>query len=644
MQSIDVLAPVVLPGPVSANNAAPGRAAPAADRLSFAQHLERKQDVLAPAGRRGDRGAPGTDAGVRRAPPAALDAALDGAPSRPDGRVEADAPLTADAPQGALQELLAQLHSEQRRGPPDDPLLHPDRPVRLPSETADAARAAVGGARPGLSQPPEPSTQRAASAATAGAGQSVARALPGLSIAASFPTLSAADPAGRDAPEPAPPDVSALAFGDPPTDLGAGQRRSPLPIPNTAGLPGHRGALESATVAPDDRAVPPSHEQRTTRPAPERRDATLARLRGGSLDTIGDAGAAPGAAGIETGPAATANDAEPGLAFASATPATPATPAASTAAAAPPPDAAMLALLAGATPPGAAANPMANTTTTATTTEPTRTASATTASGAAVAVALSEGRAEDKAALGRRMPSAGRAESNPVDAGAHESPFEPAPTPGVRPPGHDRESPAAAPAKDLVALTADSARATLESAGSRPAGEPAVGAAQAAPALQVATPPALLSGSDPMRAPALPIDVALPVPVGSTHFREALNVQVSVLARDGVHHAELHLNPADLGPLSVQITLDGQQAQVHFGCDSAQTRQIVESGLPSLAAALRDAGLTLSGGGVSQHAPGQRQAARQSPNRPDGGHTATEPDTRSVRTLRLPTGRLDTYA
>ncbi len=304
----------------------------------------------------------------------------------------------------------------------------------------------------------------------------------------------------------------------------------------------------------------------------------------------------------------------------------------------------MLALLAGATPPGAAANPPATTTTAATTTESARAAHTATASAPAVAVALREVGTEDRATLGRRMPTTGRAESNPVDAGAHELPIEPVLAPGARVTGHDRESPTVAPAKDLVALSAESARATLENAGSRLAGERVEGATQAAPALPVAIPPALLGGSDTLRAPPLPIDVALPVPVGSTHFREALNVQVSMLARDGVHHAELHLNPADMGPLSVQITLDGQQAQVHFGSDSALTRQIVESGLPSLAAALRDAGLTLSGGGVSQHAHGQRQAARQSPTRSDGGQPAAEPDALGVRTLRLPTGRLDTYA
>ena len=578
MQTIDLLAPVVSPGALAANTAAPGRPMPAADQLSFAQHLELRQDMFAPVGRSGERGAPGTEAGVRLAPPAVLGEPFGAEPPRTEGRIDADVLLTADTPQAAVQELLAQWHGEQAKVPADDPLLHPDRPVRLPPTVADAASGASGGARAGLGAPSEAPRQRAASeatAATAGVERPFARALPGRSIAAPPSTPSAAVPARGDAPEPVPSDDATPAFVGP-------------------------------------------------------------------LDMPVDAGTVPGFAGIETRPSATSTDAAPGPDSASTAPAT--SSATSAAATAPPPDAATLALLAGATPPGAAANPMASSTAAATVTEPARTAATTAASGPAVAVALREGRTEDKATPGRRIPGVGEAESSPLDTAAHESPIEPALAPGARLPGHDRESPAAALTKDPVVPSVDSARVTLETAASRPADEPALAAAQTAAALPVAASPALLGGSDPMRAPTPPLDVALPVPVGSAHFREALNVQVSVLARDGVHHAELHLNPADMGPLSVQITLDGQQAQVHFGSDSAVTRQIVETGLPSLAAALRDAGLTLSGGGVSQHAPGQRQAARQSSARPDGGPPASEPELHSVRTLRLPTGRLDTYA
>jgi flagellar hook-length control protein FliK len=98
------------------------------------------------------------------------------------------------------------------------------------------------------------------------------------------------------------------------------------------------------------------------------------------------------------------------------------------------------------------------------------------------------------------------------------------------------------------------------------------------------------------------LSLSLATPVNAPEFREALGVQVSLLARDGVQTAELHLNPADMGPVSVQIIMEGSQARVDFGADVAATRAAIEAGMPELASAMRDAGFTLAGGGVSQHA------------------------------------------
>jgi flagellar hook-length control protein FliK len=117
-------------------------------------------------------------------------------------------------------------------------------------------------------------------------------------------------------------------------------------------------------------------------------------------------------------------------------------------------------------------------------------------------------------------------------------------------------------------------------------------------------------GPSATREAAAPVAVTVPTPVTSPDFPEALGLQMSVLARDGVHEAELHLNPADMGPVSVQIVMDGTQARVDFGADVAATRHAIEAGLPELASALRDAGFTLAGGGVSEHSRG----------RSDGGH------------------------
>lgn len=113
-----------------------------------------------------------------------------------------------------------------------------------------------------------------------------------------------------------------------------------------------------------------------------------------------------------------------------------------------------------------------------------------------------------------------------------------------------------------------------------------------------------LSAESPLRS------VPMPVPLESPEFAQAFGLEVSVLARDGIQHAELHLNPAEMGPVSVQIALDGEKARIDFGAQAAATRAVIEASLPELAAALRDAGLTLAGGGVSQHA-GSRDDGRR---------------------------------
>ena len=126
-----------------------------------------------------------------------------------------------------------------------------------------------------------------------------------------------------------------------------------------------------------------------------------------------------------------------------------------------------------------------------------------------------------------------------------------------------------------------------------------------------------------------PTAVALTTPVDAPEFSKMLGLQVSVLAKGGVQQAELHLNPADMGPVSVQIVMDGNRAQVDFGADVAATRHAIEAGLPELASALRDAGFTLTGGGVSQHSRGRSSDSAD-------GSAPTTRGTRRVQADDLP--------
>ena len=144
--------------------------------------------------------------------------------------------------------------------------------------------------------------------------------------------------------------------------------------------------------------------------------------------------------------------------------------------------------------------------------------------------------------------------------------------------------------------------------------------------------------------------LALATPVDSSDFASALGVRVSVLVQEGVQQAELHLNPAETGPVSIHISLDGTAARVDFGADVAATRAAIERGLPELASALRDAGFTLAGGGVSQHAGGRASDdndARRSMARIDGlgNPAATLIGADSRRVVRtVATGGVDLYA
>lgn len=146
---------------------------------------------------------------------------------------------------------------------------------------------------------------------------------------------------------------------------------------------------------------------------------------------------------------------------------------------------------------------------------------------------------------------------------------------------------------------------------------------------------------------ASPLDIQ--APLYSADFAPEVGARLSLAAADGVQQAELHLNPAEMGPVQVQIVMDGQQAQISFVAEQADTRAALERGLPDLAAALRDNGMTLSGGGVFSQSQGQRQAseAQAGPRRAenDGANAPLESAAISRPTSgRVTRGVLDLFA
>jgi flagellar hook-length control protein FliK len=151
---------------------------------------------------------------------------------------------------------------------------------------------------------------------------------------------------------------------------------------------------------------------------------------------------------------------------------------------------------------------------------------------------------------------------------------------------------------------------------------------------------------------------ALQAPVHSAAFAPELAERVTLLAVDGVQTAQLELNPAEMGPVQIDIVVDAGRAEITFQAAQADTRQALERALPDLAGALREQGLTLAGGGVFQQS--QQGSSSDSPDDEGrrsgnagvrGTSSRSAPDAIDVATAALsrrgvapPRGLLDTFA
>lgn len=154
---------------------------------------------------------------------------------------------------------------------------------------------------------------------------------------------------------------------------------------------------------------------------------------------------------------------------------------------------------------------------------------------------------------------------------------------------------AVAPSAGPLESTRAAARAPVEGVG------PSVGqdsqallsAAQAAANAAAATPTAMAGGS-PVVAPA---QTWIQTPVTQPGFSDEVVVELVRRvgqAEQGRQEVTLHLNPVEMGPVSVSIELNGSAARIEFGASEALTRHHLEAALPGLTEALRDEGLSLT--------------------------------------------------
>jgi flagellar hook-length control protein FliK len=156
-----------------------------------------------------------------------------------------------------------------------------------------------------------------------------------------------------------------------------------------------------------------------------------------------------------------------------------------------------------------------------------------------------------------------------------------------------------------------------------------------APAATVAPPPPALQ--------------TLPMPVTDNAWGEALGERVAVLAGQKLTSVEIRLNPAELGPLRVEIKVDDGNAQVNFTALHAVTREAIEQALPRLRELLSAEGLNLTGANVSEQGLRRDAGGHEQSGGQQGTFAADESavdagNGNGVATAKPGKGLVDTFA
>ncbi|MFO7649392.1 flagellar hook-length control protein FliK [Halomonas campaniensis] len=182
------------------------------------------------------------------------------------------------------------------------------------------------------------------------------------------------------------------------------------------------------------------------------------------------------------------------------------------------------------------------------------------------------------------------------------------------------EPPALAQAERLDARAGAAARPAAEGAAPR-AAEPAISALPPRPDGQLSASEG--RGSEPrgegfatllngqpgsLASPAAgagPNAAALSAPLNSPawpqQFSQQVGQQMMMLGqRGGEQRIELHLNPAELGPLTISLKMSEQAAQAQFLSAHASVRGAVEQAIPQLREALAEQGISLGDTSVGE--------------------------------------------
>ncbi|MBD2784845.1 flagellar hook-length control protein FliK [Xenorhabdus sp. DI] len=114
--------------------------------------------------------------------------------------------------------------------------------------------------------------------------------------------------------------------------------------------------------------------------------------------------------------------------------------------------------------------------------------------------------------------------------------------------------------------------------------------------------------------------------LGSEEWQQQLNQHVLFFNRHGLQQAELRLHPQELGALHIRMSVEDNQAQLHFVSAHQHVRAALEAALPGLRHALAENGIQLAQSSVNSDTQGnaQQEHFANNPNNHSRSHAETQ--------------------
>lgn len=141
---------------------------------------------------------------------------------------------------------------------------------------------------------------------------------------------------------------------------------------------------------------------------------------------------------------------------------------------------------------------------------------------------------------------------------------------------------------------------------------------------------------------------SLNAPLNTPAWGRELGQQVAIAARGDDQHISLRLNPANLGPLQIELKVLDQQAHIQFLSPHAQVRGAVEQAIPQLREALAEQGITLADTSVDEQRQQQQQHTGSDRPASHAGHGTAEAQSDDAMIMAEPAqpladGRINVY-